>query len=136
MPVFTFSNDGFYNYPQIEGLLFAPWGLDELPVYLKPPHSKGEPIIVARAVGKPQARKSLADLEPPHRAKRPESLTSREQEILELIWAGFKNREIGHRLKISVKTVEAHREHIKTKLSLDSSGELLRYAIEHGRVES
>ncbi len=32
-------------------------------------------------------RKSYVDLEPPPRFKRPESLTSREQEMLELIWA-------------------------------------------------
>ncbi len=56
-------------------------------------------------------RKSLADLEPPARQRRPESLTSREQQIIELIWAGFKNKEIGHRLNISVKTVEAHRSY-------------------------
>jgi DNA-binding CsgD family transcriptional regulator len=29
-----------------------------------------------------------------------------------------------------VKTVEAHREHIKQKLNLKTSSELLRYAIE------
>ncbi len=34
-------------------------------------------------------------LTPPPRKKRPESLTSREREILELIWAGFRNKEIG-----------------------------------------
>ena len=65
---------------------------------------------MAKIASKPRARKSLADIEPPPRTKRPESLTSREQEILELIWAGFKNKEIGHRLKISVKTVEAAAE--------------------------
>jgi DNA-binding NarL/FixJ family response regulator len=55
---------------------------------------------------KSKTRPSLANLTPPPRKKRPESLTSREKEILELIWAGFKNKEIGQRLKISVKTVE------------------------------
>ena len=118
----------------IEGLLFAQWDLDELPVYLKRSHVKGEPVIVARPVGKPQARKSLADLEPPHRAKRPESLTLREQEILELIWAGFKNREIGHRLKISVKTVEAHRANMMKKLRVSNTAQLLKTAIQGGML--
>ena len=58
---------------------------------------------------KPMRRMASVDIQPPPRAKRPESLTLREQEILELIWAGFKNKEVGQRLKISVKTVEAHR---------------------------
>ena len=33
------------------------------------------------------------------------ALTEREQEILQLIWNGLKNREIGNRLKISVKRI-------------------------------
>ena len=47
----------------------------------------------------------------------------------------MSSREIGDELFISVKTVEAHREHIKQKLELPSSTELLRYAIEFCRVE-
>jgi DNA-binding NarL/FixJ family response regulator len=91
---------------------------------------KGEQIIMAKTVGKPRARKSLADLEPPPRAKRPESLTSREQEILELIWAGFKNKEIGQRLKISVKTVEAHRANMMKKMRVSNTAQLLKTAIQ------
>ena len=83
---------------------------------------------MARPKRKPMRRTIPVDIQPPPRAKRPESLTLREQEILELIWAGFKNKEIGQRLKISVKTVEAHRERIKEKLKLKNSSELLRYA--------
>ena len=88
---------------------------NRLPVYPNGPLVKGELINMAKAVGKPRVRKSLADLEPPSRAKRPEALTSREQEILELIWAGFKNKGIGQRLKISVKTVEAHRANMMAR---------------------
>ena len=52
-------------------------------------------------------------------------MTAREQEILELIWAGFKNKEIGQRLKISVKTVEFHRARIREKLGAVSQAHLL-----------
>ena len=48
--------------------------------------------------------------------KRPESLTEREKEILQLIWSGLKNKEIAQRLKISVKTVEAHRANMMKKV--------------------
>ncbi|WP_455378388.1 response regulator transcription factor [Petrachloros mirabilis] len=78
---------------------------------------------------KTKARASLTDLSPPPRKKRPESLTSREQEILELIWAGFKNKEIGRRLKISVKTVEAHRANMMKKLRVSNTAQLLKTAI-------
>lgn len=85
---------------------------------------------MAKTVAKARPRKSLAHLEPPPRTKRPESLTSREQEILELIWAGFKNKEIGQRLKISVKTVEAHRANMMKKMRVSNTAQLLKTAIQ------
>lgn len=83
---------------------------------------------------KPVRRMSLADLQPPPRARRPESLTSREQEILELIWAGFKNKEVGQRLKISVKTVEAHRANMMKKMRVSNTAQLLKTAIGGGMI--
>ena len=56
----------------------------------------------------------------------------REQEILELIWAGFKNKEIGQRLKISVKTVEAHRANMMKKMRVSNTAQLLKTAIQGG----
>jgi DNA-binding NarL/FixJ family response regulator len=84
---------------------------------------------------RPRPRKSFANLEPPPRKKRPESLTSREQEILELIWAGFKNKEVGARLKISVKTVEAHRANMMKKLRVSNTAQLLKAAIQGGALK-
>jgi DNA-binding NarL/FixJ family response regulator len=77
-------------------------------------------------------RASVIDLEPPPRKKRPESLTDREQQLLELIWAGFTNKEIGTRLKISVKTVEAHRANMMKKLRVSNTAQLLKTAISGG----
>jgi two-component system response regulator NreC len=48
-----------------------------------------------------------------------------------LLGEGLGVRQIAENLFISVKTVEAHREHIKQKLNFKSSSELLRYAIQH-----
>ena len=89
---------------------------------------------MARLKRKPIRRLSTADIQPPPRAKRPESLTSREQEILELIWAGFKNKEIGQRLKISVKTVEAHRANMMKKMRVSNTAQLLKTAITDGMI--
>jgi DNA-binding NarL/FixJ family response regulator len=58
-----------------------------------------------------------------------ERLTDRELEVFRLIGGGQTVREIAERLCLSIKTSEAHREHIKEKLSLKTSAELLRFAI-------
>ena len=67
--------------------------------------------------------------------KRPESLTQREQEILELMWSGLKNREIGERLQISVKTVEAHRANMMKKVRVSNTAQLLKAAIQDGLLK-
>ena len=67
--------------------------------------------------------------------KRPESLTGREQEILELIWSGLKNREIGQQLSISVKTVEAHRANMMKKVRVSNTAQLLKAAIQDGLLK-
>lgn len=67
--------------------------------------------------------------------KRPESLTNREQEILELIWSGLKNREIGQQLTISVKTVEAHRANMMKKVRVSNTAQLLKTAIQDGLIK-
>jgi DNA-binding NarL/FixJ family response regulator len=56
-------------------------------------------------------------------------LTDRELEIFRMIGSGKSMKEIAAKLFLSVKTIEAHREHIKQKLNLPSSAELLRFAI-------
>ena len=90
---------------------------------------------MAKKTPKPRPRKSLVNLEPPPRTKRPESLTPREQQILELIWAGFKNKEIGHRLKISAKTVEAHRANMMKKVRVSNTAQLLKTTIKDGTLK-
>jgi DNA-binding NarL/FixJ family response regulator len=57
-----------------------------------------------------------------------ESLSDREFEVLELIGSGLGSAEIAHQLKVSVKTVESHREHIKAKLGLRRTTRLVQYA--------
>ncbi len=55
-------------------------------------------------------------------------LTDREFEIFGLIAQGIATRDIGGRLHISTKTVEAHRMNIKAKLGLDTAAGLISYA--------
>lgn len=70
----------------------------------------------------------------PMRRKRPEALTEREQEILQLIWSGLKNKEIAERLAISVKTVEAHRANMMKKVRVSNAAQLLNAAIQEGLI--
>ncbi len=57
------------------------------------------------------------------------TLTKREQEILNLIASGMKNIEIAEHLHLSYRTVENHRYHISKKLGVNSSAELIRFAV-------
>jgi DNA-binding NarL/FixJ family response regulator len=64
-----------------------------------------------------------------------DALSDREFEVFELIGQGMQMRDIAARLHLSVKTVEAHREHIKKKFDLDSANELLTYAVRWTQLE-
>jgi DNA-binding NarL/FixJ family response regulator len=81
-----------------------------------------------------QAKTKKRDVLPLKR-KRPEALTEREQEILQLIWSGLKNKEIALRLKISVKTVEAHRANMMKKVRVSNAAQLLNAAIQEGLIQ-
>jgi two-component system response regulator NreC len=61
-------------------------------------------------------------------------LTNREREVLQLIAEGYSNQRIADELVISVKTVEAHKAHIMSKLHARNRTDLIRYAIKHGLV--
>lgn len=58
-----------------------------------------------------------------------ESLSNRELAVFELIGHGLTTRQIAERLKLSVKTIDSHREKIKAKLGLGSATELVRHAV-------
>jgi DNA-binding NarL/FixJ family response regulator len=58
-----------------------------------------------------------------------EDLSDRELEIFTLIGEGQTTRQIAEKLHISIKTVETHRAHIKEKLKLETSTELVQHAI-------
>ena len=63
------------------------------------------------------------------------SITMREQEVLELLADEKTNEEIAAILSISKHTVARHRENIMRKLGLHSRSELVKYAIRRGLIE-
>jgi DNA-binding NarL/FixJ family response regulator len=58
-------------------------------------------------------------------------LSDRELEVFELIGHGKSTREIAALLHLGIKTVDSHRTHIKEKLSIQSSTELIQRAVQH-----
>lgn len=59
-------------------------------------------------------------------------LGPREREVLQLLAEGHNSPQIGHRLHISVRTVETHRRNIMRKLGLHSVAQLTKFAIREG----
>jgi DNA-binding NarL/FixJ family response regulator len=57
-----------------------------------------------------------------------EYLTDRELEVFRMIGEGRSTRQIAAELHLSVRTVEAYREYIKSKLNLKNSTELVQHA--------
>ena len=63
-----------------------------------------------------------------------EALTAREQEVLQLLARGLRNKEIAARLHVSERTVNFHLANIYQKLNVSSRTEALSRAIEQGLI--
>jgi len=63
------------------------------------------------------------------------NLTEREIEVIKLLGDGLINKEIADRLSISIRTVDAHKNHIMQKLGLKSTVELVKYAIKNKLID-
>lgn len=75
-------------------------------------------------------RPSAAQSKAPTRA-----LSPREREVLEMLVEGNTNKFIAIKLKLSVKTVEKHRQTLMKKLDIHHITGLTRYAIAAGITE-
>jgi two-component system response regulator NreC len=88
-------------------------------------------VAAGRTYLNPELGAQLAAAENPAAAGRPDDLSARELEVLELIALGHTNGEIAARLYLSVRTVESHRAHIQQKTRRFTRAELVAYAREH-----
>jgi DNA-binding CsgD family transcriptional regulator len=83
-------------------------------------------------------RVEIADIESAKREARThpklEQLTFRQREILQLVAKGQNTKQIADLLRISVKTVEAHRLQLMRRLKIDNIPGLVRFAIRTGLV--
>lgn len=81
---------------------------------------------------KPLTSRSAADereLQTARRRASIRSLTDRELELFELVGNGMNNTAIATAMKLSLKTVETYKAHIKRKLGLHDGTELIEQAV-------
>lgn len=62
------------------------------------------------------------------------SLTSREKEILQLIFEGLSTSEIGERIFLSPRTVETHRSNLLNKTGAKNTAQLINFGIKNGWI--
>jgi DNA-binding NarL/FixJ family response regulator len=80
-----------------------------------------------------QCREVFANRQPTNKPE--EALSLREAEVLQLIAEGRPNKQIAAELCISSKTVEKHRQTLKSKLNIHHIAGLTRHAISRGMIE-
>ena len=119
-------------YNGVAGCLLKDTDLEELMVALRRVHS-GHPYLSPRLEGRPPERR-LDLWRSGQEFEIPDPLTGRERELLQLVGEGYTNREIAEQLCLSVKTVEAHKSNICSKLNLRSGMGLMVHAIHAGMV--
>ncbi len=65
-----------------------------------------------------------------------ESLSDRELQVLKMLAEGHSGREIGGLLHLSVKTVDTYRARLLAKLKLQTTADLIRFALRHHVIEN
>ena len=62
-------------------------------------------------------------------------LTDREVEVMQGVWEGFSNKEMGELFKLSIKTIEAHRNNIMNKYNTSNVMQMIRIALAKGIIK-
>jgi DNA-binding NarL/FixJ family response regulator len=79
------------------------------------------------------ALNGLAELEPANRDSRPEP-TARQREVIQLLAEGQSMKQVADILKITPRTVAAHKYAVMELLQIKSSAELVQYALKSGMI--
>jgi DNA-binding NarL/FixJ family response regulator len=69
------------------------------------------------------------------RRKHPGPITDRQREVLRYLWQGLTAREIGRRMRLSHRTVEAHKRALHIRSGRSNTTQLIRWAIETGQLK-
>ena len=92
-----------------------------------------EQVLQGRTYLSPAVTKNVLDLLQTHDPNIIE-LTDRQRDVLRLIVEGKRMKEIAASLGLSTRTVESHKYDMMRTLGVQSTAELVRYALEHRLV--
>jgi len=92
-------------------------------IFLHPAHTQ---VLLEQQSDPPPASERNDELE---------SLSEREQEVLQLIALGHTNKEMAEMLHLSVKTIETYKARLTEKLNLKTRAALVRFALKHGLLD-
>jgi DNA-binding NarL/FixJ family response regulator len=84
----------------------------------------------------PEIRQAMNEIfvRDPKAVERPQHLTDRQREVLQMLAEGRSLREIAALLKISYRTVRFHKVRIMEELGISKNAELVKYAMKHGMI--
>lgn len=84
----------------------------------------------------PEIRQAMNEIfiRDPKAVDRPQHLTDRQREVLQMLAEGRTLREISSLLKISYRTVRFHKVRIMEELGTSKNADLVKYAMKHGMI--
>ncbi|MEK6337592.1 MAG: response regulator transcription factor [Acidobacteriota bacterium] len=82
------------------------------------------------------AKEWAADVSKGIDGKKRRTLTPRQREVLKLVIEGCTMKEVAHRMGISTRTAESHKYEMMEGLGVDTTAELIQYAIKLGITET
>jgi DNA-binding NarL/FixJ family response regulator len=86
----------------------------------------------------PEIRRAMSEtfIRDPKAVNRPQHLTDRQREVLQMLAEGCSLIEIAASLQISYRTVRFHKVRIMEELGISKNAELVKYAIKHGIISA
>ena len=86
----------------------------------------------------PEIRQAMNEIfvRDPKAVVRPQHLTDRQREVLQMLAEGRSLREIATSLHISYRTVRFHKVRIMEELGISKNAELVQYAMKHGIISA
>ena len=111
------------------GFLLKQGTAKELPEAIEKIVKGGSYVTPAAA----RALEGLSELQPADRDARPEP-TARQREVIQLLAEGQSMKQVADTLKITPRTVAAHKYAVMEMLQIKSSAELVQYALKSGMI--